>query len=177
MTRDVRRRSVHRLIERLWPPVRRRQAPSEAEGSIPSEPVSIAAQSLTGCRRRGCPSRSRRTAWARAPSCIAPLSAYMWLSSTSGYSPSCISCTTSRHSTPLSITLAFSIEQSRFDRALSQLEGRPRDAGDLALGVALRVHADALVALLVDAARLAEIDARGQLAHDHDVEPEQPSLS
>jgi hypothetical protein len=55
-----------------------------------------------------------------------------------------------------------------------QLEGRARDAGDLGFGVALGVDADALVAFGEDPARLAEIDARGQLAHDHDVEARRP---
>ncbi len=49
-------------------------------------------------------------------SCIAPASAYMWLSSTSGYSASCTSVTTWRQSTPDSMTLAFSIEQTLFRR-------------------------------------------------------------
>jgi hypothetical protein len=51
-----------------------------------------------------------------------------------------------------------------------QFEGGARHAGDLAFRVALGVDADALVALGMDAARLAEIDAGGQLADDHDVE-------
>ena len=47
---------------------------------------------------------------------MAQLSAYMWLSSTSLYSALCSSVTSSRHSTPLSITLAFSTEQTLLPR-------------------------------------------------------------
>jgi hypothetical protein len=65
--------------------------------------------------------------------------------------------------------LAFSIEQTLLPLP-RHLEGRARHARDLAFGVALGVDADALVALGMDAARLAEIDAGGQLADDHDVE-------
>ena len=42
---DVGRRAVHRLVERLRPAVFGSGAPSEAEGSMPSEPVSMAATS------------------------------------------------------------------------------------------------------------------------------------
>jgi hypothetical protein len=66
--------------------------------------------------------------------------------------------------------LAFSIEQTLLPRLARHLEGRARHAGDLAFGVALGVDADAFVALGMDAARLAEIDAGGQFADDHDVE-------
>ncbi len=45
------------------------------------------------------------------------------------------------------MTLAFSIEQSLLLALAGQLEGGAGDAGDLALGVALGVDADALVAL------------------------------
>ena len=51
-----------------------------------------------------------------------------------------------------------------------QLERGTCHTVDLALGVALRVDADALVAFGENAARLAEIDAAGQFPHDHDVE-------
>ena len=53
-----------------------------------------------------------------------------------------------------------------------RLEGDLRDAPDLAFGVVHRVEALALAAgQRVDAARLAEVDVAGQLAHDQDVEP------
>jgi hypothetical protein len=52
-----------------------------------------------------------------------------------------------------------------------QLEGHARDAGDLVLVVDLGVEAARLPSgSVVDAARLAEIDAARGLAHDHDVE-------
>jgi hypothetical protein len=51
-----------------------------------------------------------------------------------------------------------------------QFKRRPRDAGNLAFGVALGVDAHTLVAFADDPAGLAEIDARGQFADDHDVE-------
>ena len=52
-----------------------------------------------------------------------------------------------------------------------QIEGRPCHAFNLRLGVALGVDAHALVAFVDDPARLPEVDAGGQFAHDHDVEP------
>ena len=49
-------------------------------------------------------------------SCMAQLSAYMWLSSTSANSWSCTHCASSRQSTPDSMTFAFSTEQTRLSR-------------------------------------------------------------
>ena len=136
---------------------------------MPSEPVSIAARSESRSPKRLSVTMTSNCFGQRV-SCMAPASAYMWLSATSGYSAACTSVTTWRQSTPDSITLAFSIEQSLFCALAGQLEGGAGDAGDLALGVALGVDADALVALGDDAARLAEVDAGGQLADDQDVE-------
>jgi len=63
-------------------------APSEAEGSMPSEPVSIAAQS-----DRISPNRLSVTTTSNClgvrTSCMAQLSAYIWASSILGYSASC----------------------------------------------------------------------------------------
>ena len=137
---------------------------------MPSEPVSIAARSESRSPNRLSVTITSNCFGQRV-SCMAPASAYMWLSSTSGYSASCTSVTTWRQSTPELHDVGL---LHRADLVLPpprQLEGRARDAGDLALGVALGVDADALVALGEDAARLAEVDAGGQLAHDHDVEP------
>ena len=136
---------------------------------MPSEPVSMAARS-----ERRSPKRLSVTmtsnCFGQRVSCMAPASAYMWESATSGYSAACTSVTTWRQSTPDSMTLAFSIEQSLFCALAGELEGGAGDAGDLALGVALGVDADPLVALGEDAARLAEVDAGGELADDEDVE-------
>ncbi len=54
-------------------------------------------------------------------SCIAALSTYMWVSSTSGYSLA-TSITTSRHSCEVSSTLALSTEQSFFERPIAALK-------------------------------------------------------
>ena len=51
-----------------------------------------------------------------------------------------------------------------------EIEGGAGDPIDLALGIALGVDAHPLAVFLEDAARLSEIAAGCQLAHDHDVE-------
>src|SRR6266852_3165501 len=104
-------------------------------------------------------------------SCIAALSTYMCVSSTAAYS-SPTALTTSRHSCEVSSTFALSTEHSfllRFSAARKLCVG---DAADLLVGVAHGIEAFAHPALeLPDAARLAEIDVAGQLAHDQDIEP------
>ena len=90
-------------------------APSEAEGSMPSEPVSIEASS-----DRMSPNRLSVTItsnWlGERSSCMASASAYMWLSATSEYFSLCSLVASSRHSTPVCMTLAFSEEQTLFLR-------------------------------------------------------------
>jgi len=89
------------------PGARGSRSPSEALGSIPIEPVSIAASS-----ERMSPnmfSVSSTSKWrGLAISCIAALSTSMCSSSTCGYSRSCTPLTTSRHSRDVSSTLALS---------------------------------------------------------------------
>ena len=54
--------------------------------------------------------------------------------------------------------------------AAGEFKRRPRDAGNFGFRVALGVDANAFVAFHVDATRFAKVDARGQFAHDHDVQ-------
>ena len=85
--------------------------PNEADGSIPKEPVNIAATSLSISPNKLSVTITSNCFGART-SCIPPASAYIWLNSTSGYSLSCTHCTSSRHNIPDSMTFAFSIEQT-----------------------------------------------------------------
>src|SRR5512136_1676434 len=89
----------------------------EADGSMPREPVSMAASS-----ERMSPNmfsqRSTSNCLGHFTSCMAPLSTYMWESSTSGYSLP-MPVTTSRHSTDVERTLALSMEQSLLLRFLA----------------------------------------------------------
>ena len=136
---------------------------------MPSEPVSMAARSESRSPKRLSVTMTSNCFGQRV-SCIAPASAYMWRE--------------------LDVLVLGGVhlgddlapEHARFHHvglfhradpvrpAPRQIEGGARDAGDLAFGVALGVDADALVALGDDAARLAEVDAGGELAHDQDVE-------
>ena len=156
---DVGRRAVDRLEQ----PERRPSSPaspSEALGSIPIEPVSIAASS-----ERMSPNRFsvRITSKCRGAetSCIAALSTSTCSSSTFGNSCACTRITVSRQSRLVSSTLALSTLETR-DRA--RAEGDARDPLDLLDGVGAQVAGHRLGALL-----LAEVDAAGQLAHDQQV--------
>jgi hypothetical protein len=132
---------------------------------MPSEPVSIAAQSDSMSPNRLSVTMTSNCLGQRT-SCMAQLSAYMWPSSTSLYSAACSAVTVWRHSTPVCMTLAFSTEVTLL-RACGRGRRRRGDALDLRRGVDLGVEA-ALGAVRqgLDAARLAEIDAARQLAHD-----------
>ena len=55
--------------------------------------------------------------------------------------------------------------------ATCKLKGRAGNAVNFGFCIALRVDTDTLIALFKDAPWLSEIDAAGQFAHDHDVEP------
>jgi hypothetical protein len=66
--------------------------------------------------------------------------------------------------------LALSTEHSRLPR-LRAPRGDARDAADLGLGVRMVSKPSRSPLAACDAARLAEIDVAGQLAHDQDVEP------
>ena len=132
-------------------------SPSEALGSIPIEPVSIAASSL-----RMSPNMFsvRITSKCRgaAISCIAALSTSRCSSSMFGNSVAWTSRTTSRHSRLVSSTLALSTLVTRDFAAVE------RDPGD-PLDLLARVHA--VVGRPVGrAGLLAEVDAAGELA-DH----------
>src|SRR6185312_10134560 len=115
--RDARRALLHDVVgahaalERVLHRALESAAPSDAEGSMPSEPVSIAAQSDSKSPKRLSVTMTSNCFGLRT-SCIAQLSAYMCESSTSLYSVSCSFCISSRHSTPDSMTLAFSTEQT-----------------------------------------------------------------
>src|SRR5512144_3323700 len=86
----------------------------DAEGSMPSEPVSMAASS-----ERMSPNmfshRMTSNCFGHLTSCMAALSTYMWDSSTSGYSLA-MPMTTSRQSTEEERTLALSMEQTFLPR-------------------------------------------------------------
>jgi hypothetical protein len=74
-----------------------------------------------------------------------------------------------------SSTFILSTEQTFLLRLRAAVEGDAQDAADLALRVMHGVEAEALLLPVdlaqLDAARLAEVDVAGQLAHDQDVQP------
>ena len=81
--------------------------PSDALGSMPSEPVSIAASSLRMSPNRFSVTITSKSA-GRETSCIAALSTSRWSSGTSGNSSACTRVTVSRHSRDVSSTFALS---------------------------------------------------------------------
>mmetsp|Transcript_6771 Transcript_6771/g.28513 ORF Transcript_6771/g.28513 Transcript_6771/m.28513 type:complete len:200 (+) Transcript_6771:1962-2561(+) len=89
-------------------------ASSEADGSMPIEPVSIAASS-DRMSPNILPVTTTSNFLGALTSCMAALSTYMWSSSTSGYW-ACTSVTTSFQSWEVSSTLALSTLVSRLDR-------------------------------------------------------------
>ena len=145
-------------------------APSEAEGSMPIEPVSMAAMSDSMSPNRLSVTMTSNCLGQRT-SCMPPASASMWSSLTSAYFALCV-CgddLVPQHARLHDVALFH-----RGDVVLAgarQLEGDARNALDLERVVDLRVDAALLaVAEVDDLLRLAEIDAAGQLAHDQDVE-------
>ena len=82
---------------------------------MPREPVSMAAVSESMSPNRLSVTMTSNCLGLRT-NCMAQLSAYMWLSSTPANSVSWTFCTSSRHRTPLSMTLAFSTEQTLLAR-------------------------------------------------------------
>ena len=145
-------------------------APSEAEGSMPSEPVSIAATSdRMSPNRLSVTITSNCLGW--RTSCMAQLSASTCSSSTSANSALWTrgDDLLPQHAGLHDVAL---LGRGHLVAALAgEVEGDAGDALDLAGRVDLRVDG-ALLAVLErhDLLRLAEIDAAGQLAHDHDVE-------
>ena len=99
----------------LGRPVSGSGAPNEAEGSIPRDPVSIAAQSDSKSPNRLSVTMTSNCFGFRT-SCIAQLSAYIWPRLTSPPSCSCRLFITSRHSTPDIITFDFSTDVTRPSR-------------------------------------------------------------
>ncbi len=137
---------------------------------MPIEPVSMAAASERMSPNMLPVTMTSNCLGART-SCIAALSTYMWLSSTSGYSAA-TSSITSRHSTVTSSTLALSTEHRRPSRLRARAEGQAGDAADLRLAIDVGVEALALAIFQgANAPRLTEVDAAGELAHDQDVQP------
>src|SRR6056300_662793 len=120
-------------------------APKDADGNMPNDPVSIAAKSDSKSPNRLSVTITSNCLGQRV-NCIAPASAYMWVSSTSEYSALWTSSTT-RH----------------FERIT-------RHTGDFAFGVTLRVDANAFVALFENTAGFTEIDTGCQFAHDHHIQ-------
>src|ERR1700719_3186437 len=84
--------------------------------------------------------------------CIAALSTYIWLNSTSENSSACSAVTSSRHNTLVSSTLALSTEQTLFLRVRASSKAA-RAVGDF-----------------FDAASLAKIDAAGEFADDDEID-------
>src|SRR5436190_166425 len=93
---------------------------SDAEGSMPIDPVSIEASSDRMSPKR-LPVTITSNCFGVRTSCIAQLSTYMWLSSTSGNERASAE-TTSRHSCEVSSTLALSTEHTRLPRPLRALQ-------------------------------------------------------
>ncbi len=133
-------------------------SPSEALGSIPSEPVSIAASSL-----RMSPNmfsvRITSNSAGRDTSCIAALSTSMCSSGTSSPSPDAVDDLAPQPGRLEDVRLV----HAGHLRA-GELEADARDPLDLALGV----DAGVVRGVAVEAA-VAEVDAAGQLAHDQQV--------
>ena len=145
-------------------------APRDADGSMPSDPVSMAAQSermspnmLVVTMTSNC--RGSRT------SCMAALSASMCESSMSGYSSAPRRVISSRHRRGGLQDIGL-VDRAHASVALArEVEGHASHAADLRRRVDEGVEAAALAATeILDAPGLAEIDAAGQFAHDHDVE-------
>ena len=139
---------------------RGRPPPSEALGSIPSEPVSMAASSLRMSPNRFSVTITSKSA-GRETSCIAALSTSRCSSGTSGNSSACTRVTVSRHSREVSSTLALS---TLVTLVRADSEADPGDALDLGHAVGAVVVGGVAVA-----ARLAEVDAAGELAHHEQV--------
>ena len=118
---DVGRRAVDRL-EDARAAVRR----GCAEGSMPSEPVSIAASSVRMSPNMFSVTITSKSA-GRETSCIAALSTSRWSSSTSGYSPA-TPLTTSRQSREVSSTLALSTDVTRPAASAAARPRRPTRA-------------------------------------------------
>ena len=106
-------------------------ASSEAEGSMPIEPVSIDASS-DRMSPNMLPVTITSNCLGLRTSCIAQLSTYMWDSSTSR---NCFdsSVTISLQSREVSSTFALSTEQTFFAALARRLESDARDAADLGL--------------------------------------------
>ena len=138
-------------------------APSDAEGSKPSEPASIDASSV-----RMSPNMFSVTITSKLDGlrirCIAAESTSMCSSSTSGNSARSTDSTVVRHRREVSSTLALSTDTMRLRRALREPAGDARDALNFIDAVRAQVAGEVL-----GAAFLAEVDAARQLAHDHDV--------
>lgn len=90
-------------------PVLASTSPSEADGSMPSEPVSIAAMSDSMSPNRLSVTMTSNC-FGHLTRFMPPESASWWSSWTSLYSRSCTAVITSFQSTPVFMTLRFSIE-------------------------------------------------------------------
>ena len=125
----------------------------------------------TAGRRTGWRSRSRRTAADCAPAAWRSCRRTCASARHRRYSRSCSAVTVWRQNRPDCMTLAFSTLVTRFCR-LRASSNATRATRSISLGgVGLGVEAALLaVGQRLDAARLAEIDAAGALAHDHQVE-------
>ncbi len=145
-------------------------SPSEADASMPSEPVSIAAMSDSMSPNR-LSVTTTSNCFGFLTSCMPPESASWCSNCTSLNSRACRSVITSFQSTPVFMTLRFSIEVTLLRRWRASSNATRPNALDLVGVVDLRIDGALLaVAEVGDGLRLAEIHAAGQLAQDHDVE-------
>ncbi len=169
--RRYRAPSRARARKRAGRPPSLRTAPSEAEGSMPSELVSIDASSDSMSSNRLSVTMTSNWSGLRAAAASRNCRQYMWLSATSWYSAAWIAVTSSRHSRPDSMTLAFSTEQTLGSDGCGQARMRRARRGESRRSYRpALISAPLAVADIGDAPGFAEIDAAGQFAHDHDVQ-------
>ena len=165
------RRAMHRLVESLAGSTPASFAPSDADGSMPREPVSMAATS-----DRMSPNRLSVTitsnCFGRRTSCMPSESASMMLELYIGVLPR---VQAGDHFVPEHAGLhhiALFRGRDLVAALARELEGDPSDPLDLIGVIDLGVDAALLpIAEIDDLLRLAEIDPAGQFAHDHEIEP------
>ena len=143
-------------------------APRLADGSMPIEPVICAASSERMSPNRFSVTITSKRAGSRTSS-IAHESTSWCASVTSGNSRA-ISSTTVTQSCEVSSTFALCTWVTCLRRPCARLERDARDARDLVLVVDHRVVRRAHAVHGLRAARLAEVEAAGQLAHDQQVD-------
>ena len=167
---DIRCAAMNRFVERLSAP-----EPVDSDQARPTAACRASPtpspRNRTECRRRYFRSPSRRIARAARTICIAALSTYRWLSSTSENAAACRAdhFLAPQHAGFEDIRLVDRANPS-FSGA-RQFEGCLRYPPNLISRVLLGVETAALpVGERLDAARLAEVDAAGELTNDDEVD-------